>query len=238
MKNSIVLLLFIVTSVGCSDDNSSSGTSSDTPPVLKNLSIANSQFKSTVRGGVFDLTLSVGDTQKPFLEFGGRLINNESGPGRLNIPFYHLTYQLTTGVEIVAAFDGVIDRVSSQSDSGDCEVNYKASSGSSYMAVVDHISCTQTNGNAFVIAGQTITAGTVLGKSLSNKVEFDITVENRTSNIRDCPLNHLDSNSRSEIEALVTQLMEDVETEKADTSLYDEANMVHPGCNVESGGDS
>ena len=45
-----------------------------------------------------------------------------------------------------------------------------------------------------------------------------------------CPMNYLHESVKSELEASVTQLMASYESWKGDSTFYDEANMVAPGC--------
>jgi hypothetical protein len=218
---------------GCSskedDDNPDIKTSA--LPILFNLSIANSSFAITGSGGAFSLTSKVGSTNKPFLEFGGKLIDGGTGPG--GIDFFHLTYVLQEGTDVLSPFDGVVMAVDYQSADNDYEIRIKYSSSSSiYTSITDHVL------SPTVISGNTVAAGQVIGVvNHSTKYEFDITVDDRSSNVRDCPVKYLDSSVKVEVEGLITQLMQDVETYQNDASLYDQENMPYPGCKVESGGE-
>lgn len=217
---------------GCSSEEDSSNPDRDTgTPSIHNLSIANSDFATTVRGGAFSLTSNVGFTNKPFLEFGGKLIDGGTVPE--GVDFFHLTYVLPEGTEILSPFDGVVMAVDYQSAGNDYEIRIKYGSSSSiYTSTTDHIL------SPIVSSGDTVTAGQVIGVVNHNtKYEFDITVDGRTSDIRDCPVKYLDPSVKVEIEGLITQLMQDVESYQDDASLYDQENMPYPGCKVESGGD-
>lgn len=192
-------------------------------PVLKNLLVDFGDWDpATNRSGAF---LFLQSEDKVFLEFGAEV----SGPeGPKILPTFE--YRVLANSNVYAPCDGFIVRSDFQADTNDYEI-FIAPNGLSWVKIsIDHIS------NLTKSLGQYVMAGEIIGKPGTwygelGRVELSI---NENPNIHRAPFALFDPELQAEYEALVTEHMKDWEDFKGNSSIYDQENMVYPGCNYAS----
>jgi hypothetical protein len=201
----------------------SSGCGSGVPPVIKNLGVNFDRYDSeTGMAGdfVFSIDYEIGSTEKVFIEFGGLLIDGGTVPE--GVPFYHFTYKMPEGTEIVSLIDGIVQSLEYQESHGDYEIHLSPNSGSSWYVIIDHVQ------NPSVSRGDAVTAGQIIAETTTFLVELDVT--DMSSNVVHCLFSYFDPDLKTEYEQKVQNFMLDWETYKGDTEIYDESSMVNQGC--------
>ncbi len=182
-----------------------------TPPIIKNLGINfDSYDSSTGKAGdfLFDSKLT-----KPFVEFGG----SKDEDSKI-IP--HFNYYIPLETEIFSVSDGVIDSVIYQEEGNDYEVYVKPFRESHWLINYDHII------NVDVKVGDTIEAGSFLGTPAQSSPGIGMVEIQLYSNGTSYPLtNYFAPELKAEYENKIWKLMEDWETFKGNSELYDEETM-------------
>ncbi len=198
----------------------------DEMPVLKNLSVDFGPYDPvTKRAGVF-LFKSAEDMI--FLNIGARV----KGPdGWKIIPEFE--YRTDPEAKVYAAAAGVVTRVELQSGSNDYEIEIKPNIKSTYSVINDHIK------NVTLKVGDEIEAGQLLGTAGTwgnglGRTELMVN-KNLSMGISEhhCPFEFFDQVLLEEYKQNVSTLMKDWESFKGNTTLYDEAKDIWPGCAYE-----
>lgn len=204
------------------------GERSDVRPVLVDLPFRLEPRDAQDRAGDLDFHDEVSQG-KVLLEFGGRLIDQGTGPAGVILP--HLTVRLGPTATVRAAAPGVVVAVERNTDSSvadDFEVRIAAAEGSRWELGYDHVASPQ------VAAGDVVEAGAALGTGISaKKFELDV-YDTGDGNRRYCPNLFFAPARAAVLEAQLTRLFAEWEAYKGDPSIYDEAAMFRPGCAVES----
>lgn len=160
---------------------------------------------------------------KVFLEFGA-LVN----AGAKELPTFE--YLIDPEADVMAITDGEIVRMVYQEDTQDYEIGARSTTHVDFYVSYDHIT------SPTVGMGDILAAGQVLGKAGNWSTEygrFEIMINNDATGMSYCPFIYFDSDLQSEYEQKVSRLMADWENFKSDSSIYDEASQVYPGCRYE-----
>ncbi len=162
---------------------------------------------------------------KGFYVFGDALLG-----GRLNPNLEYASVK--ADADVIAAVDGEIVFVKSQSESNDYEVFLQTSQSSSWMIGYDHLT------NVTVKQGDKVSAGDTLGKAAvqgNGLYRFEIQVNKKISSTEDvhyCPVDLLASNVKQSLQAELKQMMAAWEV-IGGSELYEETkNPETPGCYV------
>jgi hypothetical protein len=186
------------------------------PYPLKNLGVEFGPYdEQTGMAGAFQFS---NNYQQVFFEFG------KAEMDKLTPEF---GYFLPPDAEIFACMDGVVSDIYFQEEWQDYAIVIR--NGNVLWVEHDHVT------NLQVQEGDIVTPGTVLGNPGTwwdegvGRTEVMVMI----GFTYQCPFEGdlFDPDLVDEYKAKVTQLMSDWETYKGSTSIYDEANMVHPGCN-------
>lgn len=201
MRISMAPVLLVGLFVGC---DSGGGT---TPPRLMNLGV--------------DLAPSNFTLGKSFIEFYGDL-------GTPAMPKKNPTfeYRLVDSALLVAPVDGRVEIRTAAGEADSAVFITPSGDSSRYLVMIDHVT------NLAVATGDRVTAGQVLGSpgewnGDGGRSELQI---NDPDGRQICPTTLLDESVATTIGAQVDALMLALETRETDTSYYDEAAMVAPGC--------
>ncbi len=247
-------------SEGYGSTQSSGGMSTnDSPPLLKNLLIANENWgpydSSTGISGDFEFK---SELQLVFFDEFGR-VHSAGTPGAYDNPTFE--YKVPRDTLIYIPIDGIIDFFQFQPTTSykqdDWELMIKPSRSSDWAVVIDHVvslSCDRSSrevcdnpltiNGAEIYSGMQISAGDLLGYvgnyedgeggSVFGRTEISIGKYVRVGNQQDfnnmCPTNYLDPIIKASLQASVNQIMASYESWLGDSGFYDESNMVAPGC--------
>lgn len=180
--------------------------------VIKNLIVDFADWDPvTDTAGAFIFNASL---DKVFIEFLGTV------DGDKVLPTFE--YILDEDANVYSPIDGVVNSIEYQEGSEDYEIHINPTSDPYQMtAGLDHVL------NVVVSEGQTVTAGDIIGNPGTYSLDGygRVEIEIYGDNYMHCPFEFFDSTLQAEYEQKVTQLMQDWETFKSDTSLYDQATM-------------
>lgn len=159
-----------------------------------------------------------------FLEFGAQ-VSGPTGPKLL--PTFE--YRVRPDVNVVSPCNGTITRFEYQSDSEDYELSIRPGPLSQWRVIIDHLK------NPTIELGDEITEGQVLGNPGTwygslGRTELMITHDG----VYVAPFAVFDPDLKTIYEAKVTKHMSDWESFKSDISIYNESEMVYPGCLYET----
>lgn len=217
-----VLTLAALLSISCEEapKNTTAPSTEErdqTPPTLYNLAIAYESYNAgTNSAGAIDMSMD-----HPFVVWKDSVWGHT---------WPDICYFTEPGYPIYSPINGVVDMVSAQHEDGvhDYEIVLKEKTNSAWMVSLDHLSSPQ------VSAGQAVTAGQIIaytsdaaGAATTKFLELDIYGRN---NANPCPVSYLHSSVQAEYSAKITNMMQTVETQRGNTSIYDEAGMTTPGC--------
>ncbi len=195
-------------------------------PQLQNLVVEFGEWNGeTGQAGDFHF---VSYEEKVFLEFGAEV---EGPDGPKILPTFE--YRVNSEANVLSPIDGVIADTLHQSEGSDVEVWIKPTSESSYVVIIDHVTDLQ------VSVGMEIPAGTILGKPgpwNQDLGRVELMVVKMDEGLTYAPFYMFDAELKVTYEQKVWQLMEDWETFKSDTTLYDQPAMepYHAGCLAET----
>ena len=216
------LALLIVAATSCSsprsnDDNHTTGRQ----PILKNLIINFAPYDTqTGKAGDFIFAAS---RNKVFDEFGAT-VPGENGETKV-LPTFE--YKVDPHTQIFSPMDGIVSQIDYQETTQDFSIVLVPEIGSDWLVNIDHVT------DVAIAVGDQVTAGQPIGKPGGWDATFGRTelmvVQDHTYI---CPFSVFDTELKNAYEAKVTQLMDDWEAFKEDTTIYDQAAMVVPGCNA------
>ena len=234
------------------------GTTSDEPPLLKNLLIINwgPYDPATGISGDFEFR---SDLQLVFFDEFGR-VHSAGTPGAYDNPTFE--YKVPRDTKVYIPIDGVIDFFQFQPTSSykqdDWELMIKPRRSSDWAIVIDHVvslDCDRSsrdicqkpltvNGQE-IFSGMEVKAGDLLGYvgnyedgeggSVFGRTEITIGKYVQATNTQKdfnnfCPTNYLHPDVKDKIISEVNQIMSSYESWSGNSGFYDEANMVAPGC--------
>ena len=234
------------------------GTTSDEPPLLKNLLIINwgPYDPATGISGDFEFR---SDLQLVFFDEFGR-VHSAGTPGAYDNPTFE--YKVPRDTKVYIPIDGVIDFFQFQPTSSykqdDWELMIKPRRSSDWAIVIDHVvslDCDRSsrdicqkpltvNGQE-IFSGMEVKAGDLLGYvgnyedgeggSVFGRTEITIGKYVQATNTQKdfnnfCPTNYLHPDVKDKIISEINQIMSSYESWSGNSGFYDEANMVAPGC--------
>ena len=192
--------------------------------VIKGLGVDFAAYDvGTGKAGDFIFTESPPSPYKVFFEFGAIV---STGSGTKALPTFE--YRIDKTAEVKSIADGVVDRIYTNSG-GDFEIIVHYSQNEQFFVVYDHVI------NITVGVGSTITAGQVLGNPGvwdETYGRFEIMVNNYSTGLSYCPFVYFDPSSRANYEEKVNLFIQEWESFKGDSTIYDEANYDYAGCSM------
>ncbi len=189
------------------------------PFILKNLGVTIETYDpGTGYAGVVKFDIS---RYKVFIEFG---VSVEGSPGDYKT-FPTFEYYTTTEADVFSPIAGTVDWIGYQPSTFDYEMSISSIYNSNWLLFVDHVR------NPTVTTGDAVSVWQVLGKvgtvsATTGRTEIQV----RANNIDDAPFKYFDPATTDQYQQLITDLMASWEAFKGDTSIYDEAAMIWPGC--------
>ncbi len=252
------VLILIFTSCNDSSQLTEAGNENSEPPLLMNLLIENwgPYDSSTGISGDFEFR---SDLEAIFFYEYGRL-NAIGTPDEYENPTFEYQVPRDTFVymPIDGVVSRIRWQPTSGYKQDDWEIFIKPSMESDWMIIIDHVvsidcdrSSTKVCDLPLTINGVEITTGTEVkagdlfgyvgnrednsGGNVFGRTEITIGKYIEDGNqvvgtISYCPMNYLDPSVKQSLESSVNNLMASYETWLGDSSFYDEANMVAPGC--------
>mgnify|MGYP001278850192 CR=1 FL=1 len=228
----------------------------DEPPLLMNLLILNwgPYDPSTGISGDFEFREDMPLTY--FDEFGR--VHSPGTSYAYDNPTFE--YKVPRDTQVYIPINGFVDFFTWQPTGSykqdDWEIMIKPTRGSNWTLVIDHVVALSCDRSINVVCddpltingiqltnGMQVEAGDLLGYvgnyedgegGTFGRTEIAIGEYVMNGNQRDfnnyCPTNYLHESVKSSIQASVNQIMASYESWKGDSSFYDEANMVAPGC--------
>ena len=174
-------------------------------------------------------------TNSVFLEFGHPV----SGQQTKGLP--HFTFYAPLGTQVVSPLSGVVIQVQAKPSGLDDSITVVPNMASNWGVNLDHIT------GRTVQQGQSVSAGQVIGTvgipegGAAGWGANELTLFHFTGSPRDdahktfvCPWEGWDPAKLSAAQATITRLMSDWETWYGDSTVYDQAHQVSPGCDFES----
>jgi len=229
----------------------------DNPPLLKNLLIGNwgPYDSSTGVSGDFEFR---SDLQLVFFDEFGR-VHSAGTPGAYDNPTfeYKVPRDTLVYIPIDGVIDFFQFQPTTSYKQDDWELMIKPSMNSDWAVVIDHVvslNCDRSSRSVCqdpltvngveIYSRMQVKAGDLLGYvgnyedgeggSVFGRTEITIGKYVRAGNQQDfnnfCPTNYLDPSVKDSLLASVTAIMASYESWLGDSSFYDEANMVSPGC--------
>lgn len=229
----IIFLLCVVTLLLSCTKNaaSSTDTSDDTPPVLKNLAISFAALNAEGMAGDFDFkkTLTIGGginatncsaTNKLFYEFGAAVT------AKL-LPTFE--YKVIDTASVLSPIAGTIKAVETQT-AGDYAIEIVPSSNSTWTLELDHVL------SLTVAVGDSVVAGQVVGKpgawdSTNHQGRVEIMLYKPSTHVAYCPFDYFDSNTKTAYLALLKTHMDEWEASTCkNATIWDRTKMATLGC--------
>ncbi|MHB8649263.1 MAG: peptidoglycan DD-metalloendopeptidase family protein [Gaiellaceae bacterium] len=196
------------------------------PPVIENLPVVLGTYdSSTGRAGDFLFTHDQSPAKGPISEFADQIATGSGTKLTSEIGFDWLAQ----GTPILVVAAGIVTKENFQSDTQDYEIWEQPVAGSQWTIIYDHVD------SPAVAEGATVAAGQRLGTAHPNggSTAFsELQLVQRVSDVTHqwCPTKYLDSNVAATVATALRQLMSDWEAYRGDTSIYDPAKDVEPGC--------
>ncbi len=191
----------------------SSTTSSNSPPVIKNLGIN------------FDTAfVFLQSEDKLFREYGAE-VTGPSGPKIL--PTFE--YRTAKDADVFAISDGVVKQITYQNETSDYEIHVLPSENSQWTIEHDHVN------NPKISIGNQIKAGDIIGKvgnlgGSLGRTEIMMWDSSSSRPMTYCPLKYFDPQLVEQYKQKITKHMRDWEEFKSNPGLYNEDRHVLPGC--------
>jgi len=215
--------IFAIASCGGGSSDSGGGGDGGTTslnPVLKNLSANIAAYdSSTGLAGDFDFAAAKAIDAKIFTAFGAALTETTTNPT--------FEYKIKEGSQITSMVDGEVSSIAYKSEHGDYSIAITPTDAPDWSVVHDHVL------DVAVTKGQAVSAGDVLGSVgtwYGGLGRTEIQVINLTDGMSYCPFSVFDSSISQTYQGKVEQLMNDWENYVEDDNIYDQANMLYPGC--------
>ncbi|MBN1998497.1 peptidoglycan DD-metalloendopeptidase family protein [candidate division KSB1 bacterium] len=227
LKRSLIFLIFCVGIVGFLRCKKATNTPEPEkiPFVIENLGVTFGPWdKKTNLAGDFFFT---NDFVKIFGEFGGQTRDPEGNIKELP----HFDYVLKKDAIVFAISEGTVTRVVYQNESNDYEFSITSQHDPSYDVVYDHLV------NLRIKLGDKIAPGDSLGNPRPWTLQvggLEIMVNNYDTRLSYCPFVYFNEAKLEEFQRKISQLMDDWEEFKGDTTIFDQENYVFPGCRYES----
>jgi len=204
------------------------GSSDSVPPTyLHGLSVNIDRYNpSTGRAG--DIVFDSRD-EKPFWEFGKNVLMDQSGVLKDNCAF---EFHVAMDAVLHYAADGTVIFMEYQAENADYEIGVQSPDGR-FIADYDHVR------NPTVQIGSTVVAGQVLGTpgpwgDKFGRTEFQINATTDGVVLSYPPWKYFEPGLLQQYEDKVSNLMNDWEAFKKDSSIYNQAAMLYPGCTSET----
>lgn len=183
--------------------------------IIKNLVVDFADWNTeTNMAGAFVFTPEL---SKVFLEFGATVVGPD-GPKML--PTFE--YIVDEAAPVYSPIDGIINAVEYQEETQDYEIHINPTEDINQMTIVlDHVL------NVQVTAGQSVTAGDVVGTPGTHSAEGlgRVEIEVFGDGNMHCPFKFFDSATQSAYEEKVWELMRDWEEFTGNEDAYDQAAM-------------
>ncbi len=231
-KHHFILLFLIFTSsifrISCfRDDQILSFEAAKIPFVIENLGVRFGPWdRDTNRSGDF-LFLDIANVTKIVGEFGQAVLDPN-----WNIKYLPtMDFIIDENAPIFAIAEGQVERVHYQEGSEDYEIGIRSLNDPDYDVGYDHLVNIQVDSGQTVVPGDTIGYPRPLFCGLGS---FEIMVSSWETKLSYCPFCCFNPDKIEEYQNKLLQLIEDWETFKGDTTLYDESAFVLPGCLMES----
>ena len=238
-----------------------SSSRDDTPPVLYNLLIEDfGAFNArTSMMGPFKFSKSFAGGSKPtvFDEFGK--VHDAGKPTEYENPTFE--YKFPSGTELLSPITGIVDDISWQPTESykqdDWELNIKPSRFSQWRVSIDHVvslacdlSSKEVCTKALLINGEEIRVGTEIkaGDSIGyagNWVDTSNSGMNERTEITVgkfasggvfesyCPIMYLHESVKQDFRDSISSLMDSYEEWSGNPGLYNQSDMIEPGCSYE-----
>ena len=225
IKYLLCLLLFFLLVCCQKDDGVEVNDRPNEPFYLENLGISFGPWNpETNFAGDFYF---VPEQIKLFSEFGAEVLAHDGSLKRLP----HFTYYARLDAPVLAASALEVYEILFQENGADYEVFTRSVNNPFYEVLYDHLVDLQ------VTKGEHVSAGDTLGypRAITPAYGFfEFMINNTKTHYSYCPFCCFNPVTRSTYEQQVIELMQDWETFKMDTSIYDEAAHVSPGCLLDS----
>lgn len=225
--NHLVIMVFLL-SVGSSCNKQTDiPEPQEDPFTIENLGVSFGAWdKETNQAGDFDFS-SASQFIKIFGEFGSQTKDPQGQIKELPT----MDFIIRSDAFICAIAEGEVTRVVYQEESGDYEFSIQSLKDPSYIVVYDHLV------NLKIQTGDRIRPGDLLGNPRPWTSEIggmEIMVNNMDTKLSVCPLCCMTEETLEINAQNISQLMNDWEEFKDDTTIYDQENHVVPGCRYES----
>lgn len=208
-----------------------------TPPVLENFQLRVGTYDpSTGKAG--DLVFSRAGLQPQFglnsvfLEFGHQV----HGQVAKDLP--HFTFYAPLGTQVIAPANGVVVFIDDKAGETDKSLTMAPDHTSHWGINLDHIQ------DMTVKVGDTVHAGEVLGTVGTpeggvpgwgaNELSVKMGRDQDAGSMFVCPWAAWDPATVKSAQATISKLMSDWEAWYGDSTVYDEASQVSPGCDMQS----
>ena len=227
------------------------------PPELENLLILNFGPYNSATGRSGDFEFFSGFPHPFFDEFGR--VHSAGTPSEYDNPTFEYKVPRSTKVyfPISGVIDMITWQPTTSYKQDDWELIIKPWRGSDWAVVIDHvvaITCDRadlavcddqlTVNGVPLQSGSQVTAGDLLGYVGNYEGAYgsdpfgrtEITIGeyvnegNKRNFMNYCPTNYLKSDIKMEVRAAVNEVMASYELWSGDSSFYDEASMIAPGC--------
>ncbi len=209
----------------CSESLASVYTEDKPKFAIYNLGVTFAPFNPTTkRVGDFIFKSSYG---KVFYEFAA--VVNAGGGKTKELPTFE--YRVRKEAAVFALTDGVVLFKTYQQDTQDYELLVQSTYDADWAVCYDHVKNPRFAVNDFVATGDTLGSP---GTWDANLGRFEISVNNIKTQTSYCPFCYFDEATSAIYQAKVAQHMSEIEAFLGNSSLYDEAAYIYPGCRKES----
>ncbi len=225
LKPVMMLILFCLLFIVSCKKKITETNQEPSPFYIYNLGVTFGLYNpATGRAGDF---IFLASENKVFLEFGVEVGNSQGGTKQL--PTFE--YRLDKEAYVFAIAPCRVNRFIYQQETQDWEIGTESTVNHDWEIGYDHVK------NPRVGMGDILAPGDTLGNpgSWSGLLgRFEIMINNKPEGRSYCPFCCFYPDSAEVYKIKVELHMQDWETFKHDTSLFDQSAMVHPGCLMES----
>ena len=225
MKRYFCGLLLVALLGGCQKDNPPDGPVEYPPFIIENLGVEFGPWDSVTNyAGDF---LFAQDFIKIFSEFAVEVKAFDGSFKKLP----HFSYVVKVNTDVFAIAEGKVFSIFYQEDGNDYEIGIRSERNPNFEVFYDHLQNLQIDTGDLVQPGQNLGTPRSWG---TTHAFLEIMINNTEDKYSYCPFVFFEPDKAVEYRDLVLQLINDWETFKGDTTLYDESTLIYAGCLQES----
>jgi len=226
LLSSAVVFIFILSMTNCKKETEVTEPEKE-PFVIENLGIRFGPWDRVNNTAGDFLFLDISNVTKIVSEFGVQVVSYDGSLKYLPT----IDFIIREQAPVCAVAEGKVTRVFYQEGALDWEIGVQSRNDPDWEVGYDHLVDLQVEMDDIVEPGDTLGYPRPLFEGLA---AFELMINSRKTGLSYCPFCCMNPDKLEAYEDSLIQLIQDWETYKNDTTLYDESTFVYPGCLMES----